>query len=179
MKRTLSIPLIALCLCLCGCAAEQVAQTRTALGETIVAIDQSITLAEQDGDLKAVERLRKAREIAVKGTEAIDAAINPETGEFDPSGAIIGGISSVAGPYAPLVVLFGGIGVAVWRQLAASKMAKQAAEANAAAKSIVNATDALRIASPEVKAAMAANKDVINAALTPAAMAIIADERLT
>lgn len=151
--------------------------------------------AAAKGDTAAVAKWDKAINAATQGA-ALATAV--ETGDTKAQDTAAAGLLATLGPWGMIATPFVLWGLREWRAAVVLKAVKKAeAEAKAAgeaakkeaqenleaAKSIVNMVDQVRIAKPEVAAAM---KDLVSrtetdftTALTPRASEIIEAERLT
>lgn len=174
---------------------EQAQAARLVIEDATVAMRASREAALAKGDTAAVAKWDKAIAAATHGAAL---ATGIETGDVTVQDAAASGLLATLGPWGMLATPFALWGLREWRAavvLKAVKKAEAEAKANeaaakkdaednlAAAKSMVNMVDQIRIKKPEVAAAMKelASNSATNftAALTPKAKDIIAAERLT
>lgn len=174
---------------------EQAQAARLVIEDATVAMRAQREAAAAKGDTAAVAKWDKAINAATQGA-ALATAV--ETGDTKAQDTAAAGLLATLGPWGMLATPFVLWGLREWRAsvvLKAVKKAeaeakanaeiakKEAAENEAAAKSIVNMVDQVRIASPEVAKAMQTLKantaTDFTKALTPRASAIIEAERLT
>lgn len=176
-------------------AIEQLDKTKAAADQTVAAIEPVFNILPEEQKAKAKEALEQARaflatydqtraayvatrdELLEKLKDAKDedsatwatigtVAANAVGAVFSPGGLLATGIALVTG----IAGLFKGKQVGV---------AQGTATAQADAKTIVNAVDALRARVPAVAEAMKTNKDIFVSTLSPKAWDLVEAERTT
>lgn len=178
MKQTLwlLVMFIGSLLISAGCAQEHVAQTQAQLDAAQAAVDEQRAVAEAQGDTKTLEKLEDFEKTIEQMRAALQGATNPQTGEIDATSGLTAAGAMLPFPYNLIVGLGGVIGVGAVQEWRKNKAAK---EAEATAKSIVNAIDRARAADPELKSRMKANKAEMEEELTDSARRLIEAESLT
>lgn len=160
---------------------EQAAAAKVVIEDATVAMRVARDMAVAKGNAAEVAKWDKAIAAATHGA---NLAAGIESGDVSAQDAAASGLLTTLGPWGLLATPFVLWGLREWRAAAALKVVKKAeADATAAAKSIVNMVDTLRIADPAIAESMKklssdANTDFTKN-LTPLAKEIIAAERLT
>ena len=177
MKRFLVLlTLVSAAVVFSACSQEQVQQATDAIVQMQSSLDAQREIALASGDEETLKLVAKAQARLDEAKAIVQAMRDPATGEITVDSGVAGAGTSIIPVLPPPwnLVAFVAMGFAGWfgRQIEVSKLAKSA-------RSIVNSIDVLRSTSPAAKAAMAENKEVMQAQLTDHAKAIIKSETLT